>query len=193
MSFGHEDDMPVCESEDETFIDQRDIDYFEGYVGANISFPSGSVWTLKESIGEHAYYEVRPEVRGAFIASKVSGDGPATALIKIRLQIPDYSEATYLANIRPGQAVEAPHNFSSEIEALSLLTKAGCSCTPSLYDWKKDKQTDQEPVPRGYKLFILMELLPGIMPEDLFFSEDSEDGAREERDELRSAFKKSWL
>lgn len=113
--------------------------------------------------------------------------------LKSNSRIPDYSEATYLANICPEQAVEAPHNFSSEIEALSLLTKAGCSCTPSLYDWKKDKQTDQEPVPGGYKLFILMELLPGIMPEDLFFSEDSEDGAREERDELRSAFKKSWL
>ena len=65
------------------------------YIGTDVSFPSGSVWNLKSKIREHSYYEsqadceeldIPSEARGAFVCSKVSGDGPSTAIIKIRLQ-----------------------------------------------------------------------------------------------------------
>ena len=65
------------------------------YIGTDVSFSSGSVWKLKSKIREHSYYEtqtdceeldIQSEARGAFVCSKVSGDGPPTAIIKIRLQ-----------------------------------------------------------------------------------------------------------
>lgn len=65
------------------------------YIGLEVSFPSGSIWKLQTKIREHAYQEsqrdceelgLNSEARGLFTCSKVSGDGPATAVIKIRLQ-----------------------------------------------------------------------------------------------------------
>lgn len=65
------------------------------YIGSEICFPAGSTWKLQTKLREHAYQEdqrdyeelqVHSEARGIFICSKVSGDGPPTAIIKIWLQ-----------------------------------------------------------------------------------------------------------
>ena len=73
-----------------------DIDWFndETYIGSSVSF-SSSVWRLERKITEHEYYEtqldveelgINSEARGVFISTKLSGNGPSTAVIKIRLQ-----------------------------------------------------------------------------------------------------------
>ncbi|KAJ5101161.1 hypothetical protein N7456_007213 [Penicillium angulare] len=135
---------------------------------------------------------VRSEARGTFVGSKVSGDGPNTAVIKIRLQIPWYGTVNDSSDIRAKQATsKVPWKFQSEIDALTLLTKAECSCTPRLYDSSKGKQSDQEWIPGGYKLCILMEMLPGSTPSQ--FLSTLSPFSRTERDLIRQAFKDSWF
>jgi hypothetical protein len=74
-----------------------DIIWFadDEYIGAEVSFPDGSAWKLSSKTREHAYYEsqtdcedfgIQSEARGVFVCSKLSGDGPPAAVIKIRLQ-----------------------------------------------------------------------------------------------------------
>ncbi|GIJ99439.1 hypothetical protein Aspvir_001571 [Aspergillus viridinutans] len=183
-------------------IESDDIIWFDDdeYIGAEISFPSGSVWKLSSKIREHDYYEaqadcelfgIQSEARGVFVCSKVSGNGPPTAVIKIRLQIPWFKTARKRPEVRAEQAtLEFPSSWNSEIEALSHLTKARCSSTPSLFAWKADTQTHNEWVPGGYKLSILMEKLPGSDPSDLFITSQM---PLVERDRLRMAFKAAWL
>ena len=190
------------------------------YIGTEVSFPSGSVWRIDMKIREHGYYEtqmdceeldIQSEARGVFICSKVSGHGPSTAIVKIRLQsvfpntygiherymltliarIPWFKTASKRPDVRAKQAVrEMPSSFNREIEALCHLTKKQCSSTPKLFSWKADEQTDKEWVPGGYKLSILMEKLPGSDPSDLFLTGQM---PIHERNSLRKAFKEAWL
>lgn len=74
---------------------------------------------------------------------------------------------------------------TNEIEALGLLTKAGCSSIPTLYSWHWDKQNDEVWVPSGRITYMLMEKLPGTEINSLFSGLD-----RKEQDELRAVFKK---
>ena len=94
-----------------------------------------------------------------FLCSKVSGDGPPTAVIKISLQsvprqsmahkmhttltgrIPWLKTLTKKPDIRARQAIsKTPGGFLLEVIALGKLTTARCSSGPSLFAWKKDKQ-----------------------------------------------------
>ncbi|KAH8433771.1 uncharacterized protein LDX57_011405 [Aspergillus melleus] len=87
------------ESDDTIWFDDGE------YIGTEISFPFNSVWRLDVKIREHSYIEpqrecedlhVNSEARGAFICSKVSGNGPPTAIVKIRLQsVPSTSSRKY--------------------------------------------------------------------------------------------------
>lgn len=79
-----------------------------------------------------------------------------------------------------------------EVSALEALTQQGCSCAPTLLSWKQERQGPGMWVPGGPIVFILMEKVPGIClgneVVDIFLSLK-----REERDELREAFKRAWL
>ncbi|KKA16215.1 hypothetical protein T310_10201 [Rasamsonia emersonii CBS 393.64] len=76
----------------------------------------------------------------------------------------------------------------SEISALDHSTKAGCLSTPALFAWKHETQDNNGWVPGGYIDYILMEKAPGIRPRYIFATMD-----RQERDQLRAAFKEAWL
>ncbi|KAL1962842.1 hypothetical protein VTN77DRAFT_9117 [Rasamsonia byssochlamydoides] len=73
-----------------------------------------------------------------------------------------------------------------EITALGQLTKAGCSCTPTLFAWKQEKQESHMWIPGGFLVYILMEKLPGIRLDNVWSLD------REERDEVRKSFKEAW-
>ncbi|KAL4893373.1 hypothetical protein BDV59DRAFT_178108 [Aspergillus ambiguus] len=89
------------------------------YMEAEISFPSGSVWRLDEKIREHDYYEsqdmeqlgVHSEARGTFFCSKVSGDGPPAALIKIRLQFRGMAQRKKAFDSCPAGYFRNPRQF----------------------------------------------------------------------------------
>ncbi|KAJ5710893.1 hypothetical protein N7488_005049 [Penicillium malachiteum] len=75
----------------------------------------------------------------------------------------------------------------------SKLSEDGPSAAIIKIRLQKDQQTWDELVPGGYKLFILMEKLPGSPDAaDLFFTAKRRD-SRLERDDLRKAFKAAWL
>lgn len=97
--------------------------------------------------------------------------------------------ATKKPSIRAKQATsEMIAQSKIEVEALSILTNAHCSCMPALLSWVKRKQGDDQWVPGGYILYILMEKLPGLNPTYLY-----DHMGRQERDDLRAAFKAAWL
>ena len=52
---------------------------------------------------------------------------------------------------------------TAEMELLILreLTKRGSTCTPRLIDWKHHRQSEDDYVPNGFRMFILMEKIPG--------------------------------
>ncbi|KAJ6032238.1 hypothetical protein N7540_002970 [Penicillium herquei] len=168
------------------------------YIGTEVCFPCGSLWKLETKIHEQTYQHTQydwesirltSEARGVFTCSKVSGDGPSTAIIKNSTTVTRKHPET-----RAKQSTsELPPTFDLEIEALPKLTKAGCSSTPALLSSKKDQQTWEELVPGGFKVFILMEKLPGSSDvADLFFTPKQSE-SRLERDNLRKAFKAAWL
>ncbi|PYI02598.1 hypothetical protein BO78DRAFT_351264 [Aspergillus sclerotiicarbonarius CBS 121057] len=170
----------------------------DDYIGLELAFPKGSTWKLDKKIQEHEdiYGQtdheeggIISEARAAFIGSKVSGEGPSTAVIKIHMQIPWWGSAGKKPSIRAKQAIsDTPSRGEMEVEALSTLTTAGCSSAPSLIDWMQREQTQDQWVPGGYIHFVVMEMVPGVDVSSVWNRME-----RDERDELRAAFKKSWL
>lgn len=77
------------------------------------------------------------------------------------------------------------HSADHEIRILKGLTEHGCSCTPKLLDYCIVDQTDDEYVPGGYIVLVLMEKLPGrnLTNFPMF--------PLEKRDEVRIAFGKA--
>jgi hypothetical protein len=70
-----------------------------------------------------------------------------------------------------------------EITCLRRLTEAGYKSTPRLLGYKsEDRQGDQWP-PKGYVVYILMEMVPGLSLHDFW------QLSRTERDEARRAFR----
>lgn len=64
-------------------------------INSTVSFPSESTWKLERKMQENEYYIPKDtaqinglgsEARAVFIGSKLSGDGPQEAIIKIRMQ-----------------------------------------------------------------------------------------------------------
>ncbi|GKZ25959.1 hypothetical protein AbraIFM66951_002072 [Aspergillus brasiliensis] len=167
------------------------------YIGLELAFPGGSVWKIVRKIKEtkvlytereHELYKATSEARATFECSKVAGNGPPTALIKIHMQVPYLEAATKEPSERAKQAdPEIPYLASSEAEALSILTEAKCTSSPYLIDWMHRQQTDGW-VPGGYIHYIAMEMLPGVTVCYHFHRME-----RQERDELRDAFKKAWM
>ncbi|OOF97596.1 hypothetical protein ASPCADRAFT_514520 [Aspergillus carbonarius ITEM 5010] len=135
----------------------------DNYIGQELAFSSGSIWKLQTKIQESEDL-------------KIAGNGPSTAVIKIHMQIPYWESATKKPSVRATQAVpELPFRGKRGVEALSILTRPGCSSAPSLIDWMYRRQSNDEWV-------------PGINVSLIFDSLD-----RRERDNLRRAFKKAWL
>ncbi|PWY65667.1 hypothetical protein BO94DRAFT_529058 [Aspergillus sclerotioniger CBS 115572] len=170
-----------------TWFDEND------YIGLELLFPAGSTWKLERkfkesedlySQQEYDDYELILQSRAAFICSKIAGNGPSTAVIKVHMQAPWWGTAGNTPSIRAEQAIsETPFRDKSKIEALSILTEAGCTSTLFLIDSIQQEQTND----KGFIYFIVMEMLPGVSMSLIFHLID-----QEERNVLREAFKKSW-
>ncbi|KAH8804583.1 hypothetical protein F5884DRAFT_859207 [Xylogone sp. PMI_703] len=168
----------------------------EKFLGSEISFPD-STWRLETKLSEHEYYEgersakigLGSEARAVFLCSKLTGSGPEQAIIKIRMQIPWIGTVTEQPHVRAKQATKELISPSRrEVEALTILTRAKCSSSPTLFSWECEEQDGHMWVPGGYILYILMEKLPGIEPTQFYNQMD-----RKERDDLRASFKEAWL
>ncbi|KAL1967825.1 hypothetical protein VTN77DRAFT_2514 [Rasamsonia byssochlamydoides] len=167
-------------------------------VGTTVSFcdPYPSTWKLERKLTENTHGIIgndnAREARVVFIGTRVDKPTGEKAIIKIRMQIPHNDTVNLPASKRARQARHAMLPFArDEIAALELLTKQGCTFAPTLLAWKQEKQGADMWVPGGPIVFILMEKVPGICLADvvdIFLSIK-----RDERDQLREAFKKAWL
>lgn len=72
-----------------------------------------------------------------------------------------------------------------ELNYLHHLTKSRCSCTPKLIDYQIEVQDETDPVPGGFRLYILMEKIPGRNLVNFGELEMAE------RDQVRIAFAKA--
>lgn len=186
----------------------------EEWIGHKVSFdhqPCPSTWRLVQKIREREKYEpehswksmeIPSEARGIFICEE-EGQQYRQGVVKIYMQydppvwswrfwlinsrIPFYGTISEPQHIRSKQArTETDYLAQHEILALQSLTDAGCTSTPSLIAWKNTAQDDERYVPGGYLTYILMEKASGINLEDF------DRLPREERDQVRVAFKSSW-
>lgn len=82
-----------------TWFDDND------YIGLELAFPGGSTWKIERKIkeaenlhtqGEYEIWKCTSQARATFVCSKVAGNGPPTALIKIHMQ---YVCPTYCAQM----------------------------------------------------------------------------------------------
>jgi hypothetical protein len=101
--------------------------------------------------------------------------------------VPHKGTETRSARERAKQAQTIPEvGTQNEIEALQILTQAGCSSSPTLLALKQENQSVDMWLPGGYIVYILMNKLPGIHIDRI------ESLPRLERDELRKSFKNAW-
>lgn len=192
----------------------------EEWIGLTISFDQlrPTTWRLVQKIRERELWASETswkedqdpsEARGIFICEE-EGSAHRRAVVKIYMQydtfsnkspplspkeieklmysrIPYYGTISKPRGIRAMQArTEVEYRAEQEIAALQGLTDANCSATPALLAWKHTVQDDERYVPGGYITYILMERCPGINLQCLF------QLPREERDQIRAAFKKAW-
>lgn len=100
------------------------------------------------------------------------------------LRIPYAGSEIYLPEETAQQAVP-----DAEInEHIALLTMK-CKSTPTLIAWKREIQDDLGFVPGGYIVYLVTKKMPGIrLSLDTFW-----ELSRDQRDEIRAAFKVAWL
>lgn len=171
----------------------------EEWIGSTVSFdePHLSTWRLVQKIRERENYydedswknrDMPSEARGIFVCEEEEGQQLSRqAVLKIYMQIPFYGTISKPRSIRSKQAItKIDYKAELEIKALQALTDAKCSSTPSLLAWKHCLQDNERYVPGGYITYILMEKCPGINMESFF------QLPRDERDQIRAAFKKAW-
>ncbi|KAL1979309.1 hypothetical protein VTN96DRAFT_6229 [Rasamsonia emersonii] len=168
------------------------------WIGSEVTFgePHPSRWRLNRKLAESEDCATESDVKECMMASEARGvfvcssidDPTQEAVVKIRMQIPYFSTAFKSRQARARQAEPDMRVTSQrEVSALEHLTAVGCSSTPALFAWKHETQGDDDWIPGGYIDYILMEKLPGTSPG--YWSGVMK---REERDQLRRAFKEAW-
>ncbi|KAJ5738478.1 hypothetical protein N7493_001633 [Penicillium malachiteum] len=170
------------------------------WIGKKIRFPDDSIWRYDSCVSESEAQEttsmceideVESEARAVFLASRMHGFGPNRAIIKVRLQlarIPQTGTEDEPAVVRADQAVETfRDSFFSELEGLTHMRTARCSSAPMILSHLTQKQADYEPVPNGYKRFILMEEVPGSSLAGKYHR-----FSMAEQNRVRAAFKIAW-
>ncbi|KAI4114456.1 MAG: hypothetical protein LQ345_004758 [Seirophora villosa] len=138
---------------------------------------------------EHAVYEC-VQVQGPQLGT--------VAIMKVRFEVPEHLPPNHDPQERAKHASGMRLNFytSAEIRTLERLTAAGCSATPTLLAVKVDTQDAlNQPglispwwMPGGYIVYILMARIPAQSLDITSFWIFSQN----ERDEVRSAFRKAY-
>ncbi|KAL4968316.1 uncharacterized protein BDV14DRAFT_167758 [Aspergillus stella-maris] len=161
--------------------------------------PDGTKWEVGKKLSEREIsshplaYELgedTSEAQAVFQVQQVHGPCVGEkAILKIRMQIPegfkDYVSSD--PKIRAQYASEIPSAWTiQEFQTLSWLTKRGCSVTPRLlYTKNLGQDDDTMPVPGGWFVYMLMEMVPGVpMTEFCHYN-------LAKRDKIRQAFFKS--
>ncbi|KAK2768453.1 hypothetical protein FQN54_000308 [Arachnomyces sp. PD_36] len=154
--------------------------FYTGNIYNTIAFHlEETTWKVDEILHSQIMAQVLPyEEKTILRCTQLSPTMGKTAIIKAHLQIPDNS----------GDALDGAVNAAckTEIDALRQLTKRGCSSVPQLISYCQMTQPEGFPLPGGYLVCILMEMVSGKSIMD-FWEYD-----RETRDRIREAFRKSW-
>lgn len=192
------------------------------FSGLRVTFPgpNPSTWLLREQISENDKVETQSfcgemdiisEARAVFICSKIEGDGPEEAMIKVFMQygeefVPLFQERicirVYISLIpfrvpcmgteklsadRRSQQRGSSESADFEAGGLRMVTRAKCSSTPKLLAVKKTTQPKAWWIPGGYLAFVAMTKVPGIKIERI------EDLCSQEQEEMKQSFKKAWM
>lgn len=89
--------------------------------------------------------------------------------------------------IRGQQVSDVTYFANNEFTALKTLTRNRCRSTPTLLDYKKDRQDDTGLVPGGFMLYLLMNELSGVRLTDSF-----RNFPAPERDQIWKEFRAAW-
>ncbi|PGH18619.1 hypothetical protein AJ79_00398 [Helicocarpus griseus UAMH5409] len=153
-----------------------------------IDFDDSSTWRVDEIFTEH---EVKsyglPEASAVASCTKLSSPNEGMqAILKTRLRLPWFGKKL---ECETGAPEEINYLGLNEYAALTYLTRAGCSSTPKLYNTLHASQPEGFPLPGGSLLFLLMEELPGVCLNDVFWIKYD----LEQRNRAREGFKKAFM
>ncbi|KAL4934954.1 hypothetical protein BDV06DRAFT_207948 [Aspergillus oleicola] len=161
--------------------------------------PNGTEWRIGRKLSEKALpanprlYDLggnTSEAQAVFEVQQIYGPSVGEkAILKIRMQLPEGYER-YVSpdpKVRARYASENPTSWTiQEFQTLSWLTEGGCSVTPRLLHTTNSGQNDDTmPVPGGWLVCLLMEMVPGV-PMTEFRHYDLA-----KRDKIRQAFLRS--
>ncbi|KAL8944840.1 MAG: hypothetical protein Q9211_000447 [Gyalolechia sp. 1 TL-2023] len=179
-----------------------------------VTFPDKTQWQLTKQLSEKSWEGSDPEERAderdwvpseahaVYECVQMQGPRPSTvAIMKIRVEVPyDLPPSTDPAErAKEASGMRLNYGTEQEIEALKMLTAAGCSATPNLLAVKIDVQDESVLhypsgerwwMPGGYIVYILMEKLSA---QSLDYGPFWNKFTRHDRDEVRSAFKKAYV
>ncbi|PGH06946.1 hypothetical protein AJ79_06420 [Helicocarpus griseus UAMH5409] len=168
------------------------VEYYEGMLeeylaGLVVNFDNGSTWIVDDIISEHEVQSYGlPGATAVASCTKLTNPNEGMqGILKVRLGLPWYSE-------KPECETGAPEEINylglNEYAALTYLTRAGCTSTPRLYKTLHSPQPEGFPLPGGSLLSLLMEKLPRVCLNDVFWFKYN----LEQRDRVREGFKKAF-
>ncbi|OJJ45682.1 hypothetical protein ASPZODRAFT_26321 [Penicilliopsis zonata CBS 506.65] len=118
-----------------------------------------------------------------------SRETQASAFMRIYLQTPMLNTEGEDPIDRSQQATTYT---PSELTALQKFTEGGVRYTPRLLDWRSSQQDESRPVPGGFIIWVVWEIVPGIRLGDDFGGDIFWTLPRSERDAVRSAFEDGY-
>ncbi|KKZ67667.1 hypothetical protein EMCG_06727 [[Emmonsia] crescens] len=187
---GDEQEKQVQESFED--LSERRRSFWIDVEGKIISFTNPDTkWRLSQEFTERCIREYCiPEASAMCVATQMEGPNPGlNAMVRIRKEVPwdDPKGIKSQQNIPLNEDMmkRLPRYASREYKTITSLTKNGCTCTPKLMNYLIERQSEEDAVPGGFVVYMLMEKLPGRNLRN--FDKLSID----ERDQVRIAFVKS--
>ncbi|KAL1955077.1 hypothetical protein VTO42DRAFT_9066 [Malbranchea cinnamomea] len=161
-------------------------------VHETIYFPrSDTQWHVGPVLSEQRYheYDVSLMSEGRVTCSAIQIEGPLVgteAILRVWEEIPKRDDSPMSVGSDVLSETRLPGALGplalAELVNLKRLTKLGSTCTTRLIDYILRRQKEGEGVKGGYKLYMLVEKLPGS---DLSYFHELSNS---ERDEARAAF-----
>ena len=79
------------------------------------------------------------------------------------------------------------HYADSELRGYKKLDQERCTSVPSLINYKIEKQDANGLIPDGYLVFLLLEQVPGVRLDSVYW-----DLSSSERQKIRRSFRIAW-
>lgn len=132
-------------------------------------YPTISTWQIQRRLSEHSHQLTMQDLEdfgplpssaeATFMVQQPSNPNGPLAYMRVYLQVPHHSTEFDSPEARRRQADRCP---SGELKALKFFQEERATMTPPLLGVSEKVQTESGPVPGGFVVFIVFEMVHGI-------------------------------